>query len=95
MDPRDNFGRVEGEKNPYPYRKSSSDRPVVITINITVVYILDRAHQLLVYVDDVNLLGDNLETINKNTETLIDVSVEVGLEVNTEKTKSPECRAKS
>jgi hypothetical protein len=35
----------------------------------------------------VNLLGDGIDTINKNTETLIDVSKEVGLEINVEKTK--------
>jgi hypothetical protein len=35
----------------------------------------------------VNLLGDNIDTIKKNTGTLIDASKEVGLEVNTEKTK--------
>jgi hypothetical protein len=35
----------------------------------------------------VNLLGDNTDTIKKNTETLIDTSKEVGLEVNAEKTK--------
>jgi hypothetical protein len=34
-----------------------------------------------------NLLGDNIDTINKNTQTLIDANKEVGLEVNTEKTK--------
>jgi ribosomal protein S2 len=34
-----------------------------------------------------NLLGDSIDTINKNTETLIDASKEVALEVNTEKTK--------
>jgi hypothetical protein len=39
-----------------------------------------------IYADDVNLLGDNLDTIKKNTQTLIDASKEVGLEVNTEKT---------
>jgi hypothetical protein len=35
----------------------------------------------------VNLLGDNIDAIKKNMETLIDASEEVGLEVNTEKTK--------
>jgi hypothetical protein len=43
-------------------------------------------HQLLVYAD-VNLLGDNIDTIKKNTETVIDASKDVDLEVNTEKTK--------
>jgi ribosomal protein S2 len=37
--------------------------------------------------DDVNLLGDNIDAIKKNMETLIDATKEVGLEVNTEKTK--------
>jgi hypothetical protein len=37
--------------------------------------------------DDVNLLGDNIDTIKENTETLIDVSKEIGLEINIEKTK--------
>jgi hypothetical protein len=41
----------------------------------------------LVYADDVNLLGDNIDTIKEITETLIDVSKDVGLEVNTAKTK--------
>jgi hypothetical protein len=44
-------------------------------------------HQLLAYADDVNLLGDNIATIYKNTETLIVASKEVGLEINLEKTK--------
>jgi hypothetical protein len=42
-------------------------------------------HHLLVYADDINLLGDNIDIIKKNTETLIDASKEVGLEVNTVK----------
>jgi hypothetical protein len=48
---------------------------------------LNGTHQLLAYADNVNLLGDNIDIINKNTETLIDASKEVGLEVNVEETK--------
>jgi hypothetical protein len=48
---------------------------------------LNGIHQLLAYADDMNRLGDNIDTINKNTQTLIDASKEVGLEVNVEKTK--------
>jgi hypothetical protein len=43
---------------------------------------VNRTHQLLVYADDVNLFEDNLHNIKKNTETLIDFSKDVGLEVN-------------
>jgi hypothetical protein len=35
----------------------------------------------------VNLLGDNIDTIKKNTGTLIDDSKEADLEINIEKTK--------
>jgi hypothetical protein len=48
---------------------------------------LHGTHQLQVYADVVNLLGDNIDTIKKNTETLIDASKEVGLEINVEKSK--------
>jgi hypothetical protein len=46
---------------------------------------LNGTHQLLVYVDDMNLLDVNIDAIKKNMETLTDSSKEVGLEVNTEK----------
>jgi hypothetical protein len=48
---------------------------------------LNGTHQLLAYTDDVNLPADNIDTIKKNTESLIDASKEVGLEINVEKTK--------
>jgi hypothetical protein len=41
----------------------------------------------LVYVDDVNVFGDEIGTMKNNTETVIDASKEVGLEVNAEQTK--------
>jgi hypothetical protein len=48
---------------------------------------LNGTHQLLTYANDVNLLRNNINTINKNTQTLIDASKEVGLEVNVDETK--------
>jgi hypothetical protein len=48
---------------------------------------VNGTHQLLAYADDVNLLGDNIDTVERKTETLIDASKEVGLEINIEKTK--------
>jgi hypothetical protein len=48
---------------------------------------LNGTHQFLAYADDVKLLGDNIDTMKKNTDTLIDACKEVGLEINVEKTK--------
>jgi hypothetical protein len=41
----------------------------------------------LAYADDVNVMGKNIDTKQKNTKSLLDASKEVGLEVNPEKTK--------
>jgi hypothetical protein len=50
--------------------------------------ILNGTHQLLVYADDVTLLGYNIGIVKKNTETLFEASKEVGLEINVEKSKN-------
>jgi hypothetical protein len=44
-------------------------------------------HQLLVYADAVKLLGDNMNSIKENTETLIDANKAVGLEINVKNTE--------
>jgi hypothetical protein len=48
---------------------------------------LNSTHQLLVYGDDVNILGRGIHSIKKNAEDLVIACKEIGLEVNAEKTK--------
>jgi hypothetical protein len=49
--------------------------------------ILNGTHLLWAYVDDVNIVGESIDTIHKNTKAVLDASKEVGLEVNQVKTK--------
>jgi len=48
---------------------------------------LNVTHQLLVYADDVNIMGGSEHTIKENAEALIVANKETGLEVNADKTK--------
>jgi len=61
---------------------------------------LNGTHQLLVYADDVNILGGSVHTVKENEKALVVVDREIGLEVNADKTKHirfsrSQCRAKS
>jgi hypothetical protein len=48
---------------------------------------MNGMHQLLVYADGYNLLGENINAIKKNKEALLNASTDIGLEANAEKTK--------
>ena len=45
-----------------------------------------KLNQLLIYADDVNILGGNVHTIQENSEVLVVASKETGLEVNADET---------
>jgi hypothetical protein len=44
-------------------------------------------HQLLTYVDDVNILGGSVQTVKENAEALVVATKEIGLAVNEDKPK--------
>jgi len=48
---------------------------------------LNGTHQLLAYVDDVNILGGRIQTLKENAEALVAATREIGLEVSADKTK--------
>jgi hypothetical protein len=48
---------------------------------------LNNKHHILVYANDVNILGESAHIKTKNAEALLVASKETGLEVNADKTK--------
>jgi hypothetical protein len=48
---------------------------------------LNGTHQLPDYANNVNIVGENIDTIQKNIKALLDTSKEVGRKENPKKTK--------
>jgi len=48
---------------------------------------LDGTHELLVYADDVNMLGGGIHSVKENAGALVAAAREIGLEVIADKTK--------
>ena len=48
---------------------------------------INGTHQVLAYADDVNLIGDDIRTIKRNADMLLNGYKDIGLAVNTGKTK--------
>jgi hypothetical protein len=58
-----------------------------MTTNFILFLIFNYFASNYTYADDVNIVRENIDNIKKNREALLDVSKEVSLEVNPEKTK--------
>jgi hypothetical protein len=48
---------------------------------------LNGTHQLLIHPGDIKWLGDSVNTIKENSETFLEDSRDIDLEINAEKTK--------
>ena len=48
---------------------------------------MNGTHQVLAYADDVNLIGGDIRTIERNADVLLNACKDIGLAVNTRKTK--------
>jgi hypothetical protein len=96
---RVHIGKYQSDKFPIQNGLKHGDALSPLLFNFTLEYAIRRIQenqkgrkwngtsQILGYADDVNVVEENIDTIKKNTEALLYVSKEVGLEVNPEKTK--------
>ena len=48
---------------------------------------MNGTRQVLAYADDVNLIGDDIRTVERNSNVLLNVCMDIGLAVNIGKTK--------
>ena len=48
---------------------------------------MNGTHQILAYTGDINLIVDDIRTIERNSDVLLNACKDIGLAVNTRKTK--------
>jgi hypothetical protein len=91
------IGKYKSDKFPIQNGLEQEDALLPLLFNFALEYIigrvqgnqeglkLNRTHQILAYGEDDNIVEENMDTIKKNTEALLQSSKEDGLEVNPEK----------